>query len=478
MFKILLKKEILENIKNYRFVIALLLTLMIIPTGFYINVKKSMADKQHYNETLRLYNDNHKVVQDVMSRGAATFRPPSDMNLLSNGVEHLLPTAIKTFGFIQNTGARTKFINNRTMDSPFAFLYGRLDMTYTGTVIMAVLAMFFSFNSITGEKESRSLAQIMSYSVSRSTIISAKMLANFLVLAMVFLVAVVVGILVILKTEFHHFFRFLLGILVSLIFIFTFLNLGLCISTLTKNTITSIVVLISCWIFFSMILPKGSVVLAKTIKPVKSREVIEMGKNQIRIQNRKELDEAVDGIVESSPELRDLTLNQFWNRLKDGNPAAQSYIDRQQELEDDFKEKLQTESDRIESHYQTQRNNQKALAKSIARLSPVSCFVHLMTELAGTGLLEYQRWLETESRFHQLLYDEIASKYEKGYRFRQFSRGGYSGDRNAPVVNLNPLPLRLGDIFKNVWIDFILLILYGILFFAAAYVIFLKYDVR
>ena len=43
MLKILLAKEFLENIKNYRFVIAFLLTVIIIPTGFYINVNKYMT---------------------------------------------------------------------------------------------------------------------------------------------------------------------------------------------------------------------------------------------------------------------------------------------------------------------------------------------------------------------------------------------------------------------------------------------------
>ncbi len=484
MLKILLAKEFLENIKNYRFVIAFLLTVIIIPTGFYINVNKYMTDKQHYDETLRLYDDNHKVVLDVMSRGAAAFRPPSHMNLLANGVEHLLPTSIKTYGFIQKTGARTQFINNRTIDSPFSFLYGQLDMTYISTVIIAVLAMLFSFNSIAGEKENHSLAQMMSYPIYRSSIIIAKMLANFLVLATVFIIAVVLGIFIIigvgfpLFSESQNLIRFLIGMFVTLIFIFTFLNLGLCISTLCKNTVISIIILISCWICFLMILPKGSVIIAKIIKPVKSRQVINMEKNQIRIQNKKNLDQALDNLVESSSQLRNLTLNQFRNNLKNGHPTAQTYVEQQQQLTDDFNDELQTDLNRIEIPYRTQRNSQTILAKTIARFSPVSCFVHLMTELAGTGLLEYQQWLATDSQFGQLLYDEIASKHEKGYRFRNLSTSGFNGDYDAQLSKFIPSQLNLSDIIKNVWIDFILLIFYGFLFFVISYVVFLKYDVR
>ena len=227
-----------------------------------------------------------------------------------------------------------------------------------------------------------------------------------------------------------------------------------------------------------MILPKGSVIIAKIIKPVKSRQVINMEKNQIRIQNKKDLDQVLDDLDESSSQLRTLTINQFRNNLKNGHPTAQTYVEQQQQFSDNFNDELQTDLNRIETLYRTQRNSQTTLAKTFARFSPVSCFVHLMTELAGTGLLEYQQWLATDSQFRQLLYDEIASKHEKGYRFRNLSNSGFNGDYYAELSKFIPSQLNLSDILKNVWLDFILLIFYGFLFFVISYVVFLKYDVR
>ncbi len=173
MFKVLFYKELQDNIQNFRFVIALILCVTIIPLGFYVNFKEYEAKEQNYKESVKLYEESHKIILDVMHTGGEAFRPPSSLSMLSSGVEFLLPNSVETVGYLTYRGAQTQFNNSRSLDSPFSFLYGYLDLTFIVSVIISLLAMLLTYNSLAGEKESRTLSQILSNSVSRNTIIGA-----------------------------------------------------------------------------------------------------------------------------------------------------------------------------------------------------------------------------------------------------------------------------------------------------------------
>ena len=104
MFKTIVIKEFQENIRDSRFVVAMLLCMIIIPLGFFINAKDYQAKEQNDRDSVRLYDDSHKMVIDVMRLGGAAFRPSSPLSMLSGGVEHLLPTSVETVGYITNMG--------------------------------------------------------------------------------------------------------------------------------------------------------------------------------------------------------------------------------------------------------------------------------------------------------------------------------------------------------------------------------------
>jgi hypothetical protein len=101
-----------------------------------------------------------------------------------------------------------------------------------------------------------------------------------------------------------------------------------------------------------------------------------------------------------------------------------------------------------------------------------------MAELAGTGFAEERRWLETRSRFKQLLDREIASK-ESSVTFGDTTISGMGKiDTKGPAPKLPAEPVALETRLAAVWVDLALLGIYGLLFFTGATVAFLRYDVR
>jgi hypothetical protein len=118
------------------------------------------------------------------------------------------------------------------------------------------------------------------------------------------------------------------------------------------------------------------------------------------------------------------------------------------------------------------------IAANLARLSPVSCFVRPMAEISQNGWIQYQNFSEEVIHFQQELNEQVYNK------FRIFIKKGGAGNRNfeanltAPAPKLQYSRVRFEAIMKNILPDFVLLIIYNLVFFTAAFVGFLRYDAR
>lgn len=481
MFRIIYRKELLENIRNYRFLLALIICLVVIPLGFSVSQKDYADRRQVYDDTVRDDAELRKTVQDFLMNGGLAFRPPAALGLLSSGVEMVLPNAVEARAF--GLEARVQFNNSRRLDNPFTALFGRLDLAFIVTTVLAVLVMIFAFNAVVGEKERRTLAQVMANAVPRPVVIAAKMAAGGTLLAAAFLAGVLTGILLTTALGIDPFREagtwapFGIGVAASLVFLMVFYGLGLLVSSLSRSSVSAMVSLLSCWVALAMILPKGSVVLAKLVRPIRSQQVIELEKSQVRRQSQKEVEEAVDKLAASMPGVKDMSYQDYYKAARAKDPAIDAYAKAQADLRSQFAARLNADLDKIDAVFDDQRAAQAAAARTIARLSPVSCLVHVLTELAGTGFAEEAAWRETRSRYKQIVDRDVASKYDM-ISFKQVAHGGGKIDREAPAPKLPAEPVALGRRLAAVWIDFVLLAIYGLLFFTGAYVSFLRYDVR
>jgi ABC-type transport system involved in multi-copper enzyme maturation permease subunit len=483
MFKVLYLKELRENVQNYRFLLALVLCVVVIPLGFYVSQKDHAQRRQAYDQTVRDYDQSCKTVVDLIRNGGAAFRPPAALGLLSDGMESILPSSVETKGYISEQGAQVQFNNTRRIENPFTALFGRLDLAFMVSTVLAVLVMIFTFNAVAGEKERRTLAQVMANPVSRATVITAKMAAASSLLAAAFLAGTAAGALLTTVMGLGAFGEagtwgpFLIAIGVALVFLIAFVNLGLLVSAVTRSPVSAMVTLLAVWVALAMILPKGSVVLSRLVLPVESQQVVDLQKNQVRLQNDLDIAADVAKLQKSTPGIKDMSMDEYFKKLKAKDPAIAAFEEAQAKRKAEFAAKLNANLDRIDAEFERRRGRQADLARTISRLSPVSCFVHVLAEVAGTGFTEEAAWRETRTRFKQLLDREIAPKMI-GYTFGDVSYGSVDIDREAPAPKLPPQGVPLETRLAAVWIDLGLLAAYGILFFAGAAAVFFRYDVR
>ena len=476
-FRALFRKELLEGFVTKRFFAVLVLCLIVFPVGSYISRRDYQARLQNYQEAVRLYESTQKTVSNVLYQGGAKgFREPSRFSFLSTGLEIVLPDAAQTVAKYGASYVDMRLGNTKGTDNLYEFFHGPLDFSFLVTVVMTFLALAFSYNAVSGEKENGTLAQVLSNSVQRSRIITAKAAAQFLMLAVPFLAGVALSLALVPPASAagqpSAWPAVGTAVLFSLLAIGAFFNLGLLVSSLTKQAVTSIVVLLLIWTALFAVVPRLSVIATRFLAPAPSEQVFGQEKAQIRLANEKSCEAEVDKLIKEYPRPpREVLV------AKPGAWPPKEFRDKQGAIRARYQTDLLTEVRKVQQAYEKKRDAQIQLSMLVARISPVSCFVRPMAEIAGTGWLEYRRFADAVSRFQRSLNDDIYSKTT----YQRMDGGvstSYSGKMDVPPPRLADVRIPFGDVARDVLPDFILLILFNALFFAGAFVAFLRYDPR
>lgn len=499
MFTTLLLKEIHESITNYRFLIALVLCVLLIPLGTFVSVRDYEQRLANYNQAMQLY---HERSQGNVRSGfsAKGFRPPSELSFLATGLEERLPSVVNTY----RTGNYWYDYENE-MTNPLALLFGKLDLLFIVGFVLSILALIFTFNSISGEKERGTLRLQVANPVPRALVYTAKVTGNFTVFAVPFMLALLVSMLIVNLSSSLNMFSaevfapFAVFVLLSLLFILAMLCLGMLISSLTHSSMTSMVALLLVWIVLVLVVPKASPMLAQAIFPVQSAQVVNQEKQAVRSDMNKELDnqraELLDRVAVRYKMIDgdnltggDFLLRRNTELLSEQvrEQALAEYDSESEILEEKYEGMISAALKKIEDAYEGKRQKQTTLAAYLSRVSPVSCFTYLVSELAGTSLLELKNFQENAGRYQQYVEETVYDHYD--YK-RYVSKGGniYSmssisegfDQEKAPVPHMtNYHRMGLAEVLNAQWLDLLLLALYAVAFFAAGFVAFNRYDVR
>ncbi|MFI5250908.1 MAG: ABC transporter permease [Bacteroidota bacterium] len=485
--KIIIKKEILDAFFSYRFIIASLLCLVLIPLGIYVNLQEYKQRLADYQEAMHLYQQRAEGTIDL-DFAAEGYRPPSVLSIFSVGLEYYLPNKITT-----SPGGVFHASNEQGINNPQSLLFGKVDLLFNVTFVISLLALIFSFSTITGEKEGGTLRMMLANPVPRWKILIGKIIGNYLVLLVPFIISIIISLMVLnISGSVDIYSRgilapFLVILIATLLFILVMFNLGILASTLTHRSITSIVTLLFIWTIFVLTLPKISTMIAEIIYPVKSQQVLDLEKMLVRQDLEKELDHkkrALFDEVETQLGMQDIGAS-----VGTGSPEEKAVHTKFDELkkpmENEYNQRIDNEVNKLQQEYVNRRNVQQLIGMNLSRISPASSYNYLISEISSTGVLEMNNVLKHAQRFQDEVKENIYDKFIiKSY-------GGLNGGtatmidwakgfnpHKAQVPNLAYHQTDLGDAMRAEWVDILLLFLFNIIFFSAGVVIFNRYDVR
>ena len=478
-FRAIFRKELLEGFVTRRFLAVLVLCLIVFPVGSIMSRRDYQSRLQNYQEAQRLYESTKKTVGDILFQpgGAKALRAPSGLSFLSTGLEIVLPDAAETVAKYNSSAAEMRLTNTQGLDNLYGFFHGPLDLSFLVTVVMTFLALAFSYNAVSGEKESGTLGLMLSNSVLRSRIVTAKAAAQFLMLALPFLAGVALSLVLApppaaAAGAASSWPAVLTAVAFSLLTIAVFFNLGLLVSSLTRQAVTSIVVLLLVWTALFAVVPRLSVIATRLLAPAPSEQAFAQEKIRIRLANEKACEAEVDALIKANPMPQGRGNNSpEWRKL------TADFRSKQDAIRAKYQSDLAAEIGKARQTFERKRDAQIKTSMLVSRISPVSCFVRPMAEIAGTGWLEYKRFADSVDRFLGALNDKIYSKNQ----FTRMEGGasmGFTGKAADPAPRMPDVRIPFGDVARDVLPDFVLLLFFNALFFAGAFVAFLRYDPR
>ena len=489
MLHTLLVKEIHESIITFRFLIVTLLCVILIPFGGYVTLKDYQKREQEYHEAERLYQTRSEGMVNTYFEAEAQ-RPPSVLSIVATGIDEDLPNRITTA-----RDGRFELSTQRETDNLLSRFFGKIDFLFIVSTILSLAAFMFTFDSIAGEKERCTLRLIMANQVPRWKVIFAKLAGNYIVFATPLIVAELA--LLIFMSFGPDALSVALIVRITVIytavavFLLTMFTVGILVSLWTGRSTTAIMALLLIWVLFVTVIPKASPMLAEMVHPVRSRQIVNMEIQMAREDLENELNEKREdlmrqvaneyGVIFDFMTLMGTTGDQ--EKIQQG---LKRYDELKVPLEQEYTDRISSTIQRIEESYRNEQMIQTSIGRNLARLSPISCIMFLVSELAGTGPGEEANIRENARAFQDQVKVEVYDRFiEKFYATPDGSRMSMPQPKEGvdqqsivpPTLAVYRRP-ALAEVLVTEWADIGLLLFYTMLFFVLSYVSFIRYDVR
>ena len=431
------------------------------------------------------YQADKKAIDDDLARDALAMQPP-------NTYSQLLAGALKVYRAprplgslvrgVEDAAGRVSLTNNteaslgesKYQSNPLTAVFGVFDLMFIVKMVLGLFAILLVHDTICGEKEKGTLKLSLSNSVPRDRLLLGKAVGGYISLVIPLLFPLLLSLVylslhpgMVLAGE--EWLRIGLIFLMFLLYLSVFFCLGLLVSSLTARSSTSLLILLSIWCVWGMVVPKASVIIAGMLRPVPAPNEIYTQKitsnAQINRDITQEFEPRLSGVIERNPA-------GTGGRILDMN----AYQAIQQEMTEERDRRRLENTARIDRGYQMKKDAQAALAQNISRISPASALTFGATALARTGVDDYNRFLKAAMDYKPVIAAWLTTnpdlRDERGV-MKQFDPDTLAG-MPQPAIEYEILSRS----FARILPDLISMIAMIALLTGGAYFAFIRCDVR
>jgi ABC-type transport system involved in multi-copper enzyme maturation permease subunit len=465
VFRTVLRREILHNLYSLRFLISLALVIAVFTAGAVSFVRSHAADLEKYREVRGQYLENMRALAGqgatelAVRRQTYTLKPRAN-GFIADAQERYLPNAI-----VYSAWNVFSFQNRSGSANPFLKKFDDLSWTFITALILSFIALLFTFDAVSGEKEAKTLALSLANPLPRGVLLGGKFSsAVFSVMAIVLagvltsLVIVIVlgpeGVTAALAGE-------VLGYLVMAgLLAGTFAAFGLLASVIARGSNVSLLLALSFWLAFAVVIPNSSNFLAKGLYPIARSEEVQ-----------KNVDAVFDDLNKNAPP-------GSW-MMNSGNPFLP-----QHELRANLQMKRLQAEKGIRDVYARAMFRQFERTRLLTAVSPVALFEVLTEAVSGGGYLRFRKAWEDMHVYQEqfLAFFKALDAVDTGSPHWFNPSENVSTTRQPvafekiPQFEERPMPFaaRVGPAMKYLLINiFVLSAVYFL-----AFVLFVRYDVR
>lgn len=454
----LIRKEIVSNVLSSRFIVTfvlffglLLVSMFVMTNDHKMAVERfgaSVAAHREELEELALLEDPGQQLDQLSGQiGVYSDRRAQELSIFAKGLEDHVPTQVHTSRWA------SRQVNEEFYRNPLFAFFSTPDFAYIINIVVSLLAILFVFDTVCGEKERGTLKLMLSNSVPRDSILIGKWIGGYVSLVVPLLASVAVGMVYVrfsgaIALSGENLARLSLMLLLSLLFVSLCFSLGLLISTLTHKASTALLIALFVWVIWILVIPNLSPVIAKLVAPVPTLQKIDAEKR------------AVDREIEI-------------RRDRVGRTML-GYGQEAERLREELEEEGKRRKSRLDDFYNDKLHGQVRFSKTISRISPSASFRYAVTGLAGTGTELFDRFNAANKRFEEDFRDYTDKLWEVR-RQDKLEKGWLNPDA---LPHLTLFDETIQESINAVFIDILLMVVYNVLFFMAAFMMFLRYDAR
>jgi len=399
------RKDFLTNLLSPRFVIGFILCLVLIPFSILVSLDNYRGRAAQY----RIDHDAaEKAVREVRVYSALrpeVVIPPEQLSVFSKGISGQMGNRVKV-----QLGNVPMLASGKTAagDNPFLASFLSVDFVDVAAIIFSLLALIFSYDAFTREKEDGTLKLQMSNSLSRSASLAGKVLGVLFtllpILAFSFLLS---AVLILLSRNFAisavEWGRIVLLFAASLLYLAVFVFIGLLVSARSRSSVTSLVTCLFSWVFFVFLVPNVSANFAESFVRVQSRDNLD----RVLADLDRELEETIhsawkaqglsegyscwwcsinsDGYVETYGNDRE-GFEAFRRKSEISEPIRIRYADRRWALQQSYLDSL---------------TRQARAAETLSLLSPSGVFRTIASSVCTTDLQSHKARMDRVRRYRE-----------------------------------------------------------------------------
>ena len=468
----LIRKEILDQLLSLRFIILSAIAALTIWLSLYQGYSYYRARVKDYHMAQAMTEEWYRQLGDSKSFGELRrlgfkeHKPPTPMSIFIRGLEPTLGRSIS------NSSSFNQLKGSPVEAEPIMGIFPQLDLGLVVQVVLGLFALLLTYDAVCGEKERGTLRLAASFPAPRNQILLGKFIGVSVSVLAAFCIPLLMGIAVLVAMpdvaiSLPEWVRliFILG-MVGL-YLSTLMCAGLFASCLSNRSAISFVILLIFWVATVVIIPRVSLVVAEIIHPMPTfRERQEEGR---KVSASIEVDVVPLGQWEEQ--------NPDWRETPEGREARQIHYWK---LRNAWRARGDFFRDHFEEWFGVRDKARLELALALARLSPAFAFHNGTVRLAGTGIDRHQRFENTFKKDYLRVYRDW---YNTSVHLDLF-RENWPEKYGQPIRDFSEMP-RLD--YRERWpqgelesalTDFGLLGVWGLVFFAGAYVTMLRYDPR
>jgi ABC-type transport system involved in multi-copper enzyme maturation permease subunit len=383
--------------------------------------------------------------------------PPSPLVYMSATSSGLVPDGVSMNYFEEPEFAYLTSYN------PYINPYLSIDWTTVMIYIISFFCICFSYNAFSGEREDGTLKLMLSNSLSRSSIIIAKLLGLLTVFVIPLLLGMILCCLIFeISSTFHmgmaEYTKIIYFFGVSVLVICFTVMMGFLVSALTQKSYISLILCLVCWTFMVVVIPNISWIISQQIDKIPTETSIMQEEGQQKAD-----------------------LQDCYRGWKGPNPSDEIIFGRK-----DCMDRQTNVHNSLWSDYHNMQFEQTSKAIGISKISPFGLFRFLGDRISGNNFYGYTSFFE-QVKNYQLTYREyVVRKDEADPDSRHIicNDGILADYMSQQNVNAEEVPKFSGQqvsfrqVVADSLTDIAILCFWVIGLFVLTFIAFVKYDVR